>query len=110
MSKSIPKYELQQLIEANYKLGGKYFPGKIKKIHEIESIGEVVKYDIIYDDGEAEYRVEERDIRLAGETKNSSDERNEEFKSPTKEESKQKDESKQQDVVDAKPVKPTFGK
>lgn len=53
-------------IEANFKRGGQWFPGIVKKVHR-EPAGYL---DIDYDDGRAEEMVEPKLVRAAGSAKN----------------------------------------
>ena len=55
------RFRVNDKVEANYKIGGTYYPGKIRKQYT-----DALKYDVLYDDGEVEYLVLERDIRKPG--------------------------------------------
>jgi uncharacterized protein (DUF427 family) len=50
-SKPIEKFELGMKVEANFHGDGKYFPGRISKVHENDY------YDVMYEDGEQEQNI-----------------------------------------------------
>jgi hypothetical protein len=51
------KFKLDDKIEANYKGKGRWFPGKVSKVHKDGT------FDISYDDGESECNVDDAFIR-----------------------------------------------
>eukprot|EP00924_Labyrinthula_sp_SR-Ha-C_P013445 maker-scaffold_5-snap-gene-2.43-mRNA-1 protein AED:0.43 eAED:0.43 QI:0/0/0/0.6/0.75/0.6/5/0/1706 len=53
-----PKFEIGDIIEARFKAGSKFFPGKISRVRQNKT------YDIQYNDGDVETRVEEKLIRV----------------------------------------------
>jgi hypothetical protein len=52
-----PKFEEGSKVEANYRDRGRFFPGKVRRVREEGT------YDIDYDDGENELKVNESNIR-----------------------------------------------
>lgn len=56
-----PLYPFDTRIEGNYKGKGKFYPGKITKVHKN---GKRFIYDILYDDGDREENVDEGFIRF----------------------------------------------
>src|SRR3954447_7743553 len=55
-----PRIEEGSKVEANYKGKGKWYPGKVKSVRLDGT------FDISYDDGESETRVESVNVRLLG--------------------------------------------